>query len=456
MKLKYLCVALMFFPFFGFTQTTVEGDWTGQLSFGGNSLDLNFMIYRDQGQYKSTLSVPAQSLMDYQSTQTALVDSLLTIEIKPLGIKYQGQWKKTDTIVGNFVQNGMSLKLNLIRGNTKLKRPQEPLPPYPYEVEQITFENKSAGIQLSGTLSLPKKEGRFPAVILISGSGPQDRNSYIMGHKPFLLLAHELTQQGIAVLRFDERGVGRSEGDFQKASLDDFLEDVKSGFKYLQNRDEIDTKNIGLLGHSLGGIIAPRLATSEDVAFLVLLAAPGVDGNQLMLKQRADFLELRGMTATQIKKSNEMYSATYDYILSTDAAGEELETGLMQFYKENYADVMMEKELMALIEQLTTKELLGLIRNRPSSYLSMVKCPVLAIGGTRDFQVSSSENLEALKLEIENGGNTQVEVHEFEGLNHLLQESETGDISEYGVIEQTMSPKVLELIKSWMIGISSN
>ena len=440
----------MLISFFAQSQTSVDGDWTGKLSFGGNSLDLNFMIYQDQGQYYSSLSVPAQSLMDYQSSQTTLVDSLLTIEIEPLGIRYQGQWKKTDTIVGNFVQNGMSLKLNLIRGNTKLKRPQEPLPPYPYKVEQITFENTSAGIQLSGTLSLPNKEGNHPAVILISGSGPQDRNSYIMGHKPFLLLAHELTQQGIAVLRFDERGVGRSEGDFRKASLDDFIEDVRSGFKYLKNRDEIDTENIGLLGHSLGGILAPQLATTEDVAFLVLLAAPGVNGNRLMLKQRADFLELRGMTATQIEKSNEMYSATYDYILSTDAVGKELEAELMEFYKDNYADVMMEKEVLALVEQLTTNELLGLIRNRPSSYLSMVKCPVLAIGGTRDFQVSSSENLEALKLGLENGGNTQVEVHEFEGLNHLLQESDTGDISEYGVIEQTMSPEVLELIKGWL------
>jgi len=447
---QQLWVLLMLFSFFAQSQTSVDGDWTGKLSFGGNSLDLNFMIYQDQGQYYSSLSVPAQSLMDYQSSQTTLVDSLLTIEIEPLGIRYQGQWKKTDTIVGNFVQNGMSLKLNLIRGNTKLKRPQEPLPPYPYKVEQITFENTSAGIQLSGTLSLPNKEGNHPAVILISGSGPQDRNSYIMGHKPFLLLAHELTQQGIAVLRFDERGVGRSEGDFRKASLDDFIEDVRSGFKYLKNRDEIDTENIGLLGHSLGGILAPQLATTEDVAFLVLLAAPGVNGNRLMLKQRADFLELRGMTATQIEKSNEMYSATYDYILSTDAVGKELEAELMEFYKDNYADVMMEKEVLALVEQLTTNELLGLIRNRPSSYLSMVKCPVLAIGGTRDFQVSSSENLEALKLGLENGGNTQVEVHEFEGLNHLLQESDTGDISEYGVIEQTMSPEVLELIKGWL------
>lgn len=445
----------MFFSFLGSSQTEIEGDWTGELSYGGSKLDLNFMIYQDQGQYKSTLSVPAQSLMDYQATNTSLVDSLLTIEIKPLGIRYQGKWSKTDTIAGNFNQNGMSLKLNLIRGNTKLKRPQEPLPPYPYKVEQVTFQNKEAGINLSGTLTLPNKKGSYPAVILISGSGPQDRNSYIMGHKPFLLLAHELTQNGIAVLRFDERGVGRSDGDFQKATLEDFVQDTRSGLQYLQSREEINPKNIGLLGHSLGGIIAPRLATTEDIAFLVLLAAPGVDGDQLMLKQRADFLKLRGMTPVQIEKSNEMYSATYDYILSTDAVGEELEAELMQFYKDNYADVMMEKELMALVEQLTTNELLGLIRNKPSSYLSMVKCPVLAIGGSLDFQVSSTENLEALKLGLESGGNTQVEVHEFKGLNHLLQDSDTGDISEYGVIEQTMSPEVLEVIKEWLLSLIS-
>lgn len=455
MKTLYSALLIVLLPFCHHAQE-VSGEWTGELSFAGNQLDLNFKVYKSGGTYSSSLSVPAQSLNDFKSTSTTFVDSLLTIELKPLGIEYKGILSKKDTILGNFVQNGMALKLNLYRGNTKLKRPQEPFPPYDYVEEDIVFRNKKDSLNLAGTLTYPQSDGSFPAVILISGSGPQDRNSYIMGHKPFLLLAHELTQSGIAVLRFDERGVGLSEGEFENATLEDMIEDVKSGFEFLKNRPEIQANRIGLIGHSLGGILAPKIASEEDISFLVLLAAPAVNGDEMMLKQRSDFLELRGLSPTQIEKSNEMYSATYEYILTTDAEGEELQNGLMQFYKDNYAEVMMEKELMALTEQLTTNELLAILRNKPSSYLSLVKCPVLAIGGTKDFQVSSKENLEALQLEIRKGGNTNVDIHEFEGLNHLLQESETGDISEYGVIEQTMSPKVLKLIKEWVKETTKN
>jgi alpha/beta superfamily hydrolase len=449
MKSVYTFLTVLIFLQVSFSQDVV-GNWTGELNFQGNSLDLNFQVYKNENGYKSSLSVPAQSLSDFKSTSTSFVDSLLSIELKPLGIRYQGKWSTTDTIVGNFVQNGLSLKLNLIRGNTKLNRPQEPMPPYDYYEEEIKFRNETDSIHLSGTLTLPDKKGNFPAVILISGSGPQDRNSYIMGHKPFLLLAHELTQSGVAVLRFDERGVGQSEGEFQEASLDDLIADVKSAFDYLKKRPEVDSKKIGLLGHSLGGILAPRLATKEEISFLVLLAAPGIDGNKMMLKQRADFLKLRGLNDTQVEKSNEMLSTTYDFILSTEAEGQQMKDELSVFFADNYADVMMEKELMAMAEQLSSRELLGILRNKPSTYLSLVNCPVLAIGGSKDFQVSSKENLEAIELELKKGGNQHVEIKEFEGLNHLLQESETGDISEYGVIEQTMSPEVLEHVKEWI------
>lgn len=449
MKALYTTIFVLFFLQNTYSQD-ISGDWTGELSYAGSSLDLNFLVYKNETGYVSSLSVPVQGVTDFQSTSTTFVDSLLTVELKPLGIRYQGKWSTEDTIVGNFVQNGMSLKLNLIRGNSELYRPQEPKPPFTYYVENIKFRNQSDGNDFSGTLTLPQKEGKFPVVILISGSGPQDRNSYIMGHKPFLLLAHELTQSGVGVLRFDERGVGESDGDFMEATVEDFVDDVRSAYQFLKERPEVDSKQIGLLGHSLGGVIAPRLATQEDISFLVLLAAPGVDGHKMMLKQRADFLKLRGLNDTQIEKSNEMFSDTYNYILSSKAEGQQLEAELMAFFTDNYANMMMEKELMAMAEQLSSKELLGILRNKPSTYLSMVTCPVLAIGGSKDFQVASKENLEAIQLELAKGGNTNVDIKEFDGLNHLLQESETGDISEYGIIEQTMSPEVLEYIKSWL------
>lgn len=428
----------------------LSGDWTGELKFAGNTLDMNYKIYESDGDLKSMLSIPAQNLIDFKTTSTSFIDSLLIIEMESLGAKFQGKLSTNDTIVGNFYQNGMTLKLNLVRGNTQLNRPQEPQPPFDYYVEDVVFLNKSGNINLSGTLTLPEKEGQFPVVILISGSGPQDRNSYIMGHKPFLLLADELTKNGIGVLRYDERGVGESEGEFSSATIADLTADVKSAFDYLKTRQDVDEDKIGLLGHSLGGVIAPKLAVAEDISFLILLAAPGVRGDEMMLKQRVDLLKLRGLNDTQIEQSNAVFKNIYEFLNSTDSEGDQLEEELKEFLLKNYADSMMEQQRSMLVEQITTNEILGLLRNRPSEYLKRVDCPVLAIGGEKDFQVSSKENLAAIEFELEKGGNKNIELKEFKGLNHLFQESETGDINEYAVIEQTMSPKVIDYIKAWL------
>ncbi|MFD0931229.1 alpha/beta hydrolase family protein [Psychroflexus salinarum] len=450
MKFFYIILFSLLISFTNYAQD-ISGDWTGELNFAGTSLVINFKIYKSEGKYQSLISSPAQNLSDLKTTSTSLADSLLTIDIETLRAKYKGKWSTKDTIAGNFIQNGMSLKLNLSRGNTKLERPQEPQPPFDYYVEDVVFTNAKDSIDLAGTLTLPKKEGEFPVVILISGTGPQDRNSTILRHKPFLLLAHELTQSGVGVFRFDERGVGESEGEFLKAELEDFITDVKSAYDFLKVRDDINSEKIGLLGHSIGGVVAPRLAVKEDISFLILLAAPGIDGDKMMLKQRADFLKIRGLNDTQVEQSNEIFENTFKFIRTSSATGKQFEVELIQFMKENYADVMMEKELKAIVEQVLSKEILGLLRNRPSQYLSLVDCPVLAIGGTNDFQVSSKENLEAIELAVKKGGNEKIEIKEFEGLNHLFQESETGDSAEYGTIEQTMSPEVLKYIKDWMM-----
>jgi pimeloyl-ACP methyl ester carboxylesterase len=451
MRTVYLFFTLIIVSFLGSAQD-ISGDWTGELNFAGNSLDLNFKVYKSEGNYVSSLSIPAQNVSDLKSSSTTYVDSLLTIEMNAIGAKYLGKKLTKDSIIGNFVQNGMTLKLNLVRGNTKLNRPQEPQPPFNYYVEDVVFRNKIDNINLSGTLTLPKKEGKFPVVILISGSGPQDRNSYIFGHKPFLLLAHELTQSGVGVFRFDERGVGLSEGEFQGAELSDFVKDVESAYDFLKNRKDIDPDKIGLLGHSIGGVVAPKLAVQEntEISFLVLLAAPGVRGDELMLKQRGDLLRLRGLTEAQVKQSNEIFRNTYDFINSTDAEGEKLERELTEFLNTNYKDAMMEKQRLMMVEQITSKEVLALLRNEPVQYLRLVDCPVLAIGGKNDFQVSSQENLATIEFALKEGGNTNVEIQEFEGINHLMQESETGDANEYSIIEQTMSPEVLKLIKTWI------
>jgi len=348
----------------------------------------------------------------------------------------------------------MSFKLNLKRGNNLPNRPQEPKPPYDYVIKEVSYKSTTDDVVLAGTLSLPKGDGPFPAVMLLSGSGPQDRNSSIFGHKPFLLLAHELTQSGIAVLRFDERGVGESGGRTSEMTMATQMGDAQAGINYLLSNNQINRTKIGLLGHSLGGILAPKLAIENDIDFLVLLAAPGVNGDAMMLKQRKDLLKLRGATDKQIEGTNGMLASLYSELRKSSLEDEALKTELQKKLAVKYQSTIPEKELNEMVISIVdNEELMAILKSSPANYFQKVSCPVLALNGSKDFQVSAKENLVAIEKALSDGGNTAIETHELEGLNHLFQDSDTGDISEYQLIEQTMSPEVLRLITEWVSNI---
>jgi len=432
----------------------ITGDWQGELKFQGNALGINFHINKTENGFASTMDVPLQGVEGYKSDATTYIDSLLTIQIKELGIQYQGKLALKDTIVGNFSQNGMSFKLNLKRGNNLPNRPQEPKPPYDYVIKEVSYKSTTDDVVLAGTLSLPKGDGPFPAVMLLSGSGPQDRNSSIFGHKPFLLLAHELTQSGIAVLRFDERGVGESGGRTSEMTMATQMGDAQAGINYLLSNNQINRTKIGLLGHSLGGILAPKLAIENDIDFLVLLAAPGVNGDAMMLKQRKDLLKLRGATDKQIEGTNGMLASLYSELRKSSLEDEALKTELQKKLAVKYQSTIPEKELNEMVNSIVdNEELMAILKSSPANYFQKVSCPVLALNGSKDFQVSAKENLVAIEKALSDGGNTAIETHELEGLNHLFQDSDTGDISEYQLIEQTMSPEVLRLITEWVSNI---
>ena len=432
----------------------ITGDWQGELKFQGNALGINFHINKTENGFASTMDVPLQGVEGYKSDATTYIDSLLTIQIKELGIQYQGKLALKDTLVGNFSQNGMSFKLNLKRGNNLPNRPQEPKPPYDYVIKEVSYKSTTDDVVLAGTLSLPKGDGPFPAVMLLSGSGPQDRNSSIFGHKPFLLLAHELTQSGIAVLRFDERGVGESGGRTSEMTMATQMGDAQAGINYLLSNNQINRTKIGLLGHSLGGILAPKLAIENDIDFLVLLAAPGVNGDAMMLKQRKDLLKLRGATDKQIEGTNGMLASLYSELRKSSLEDEALKTELQKKLAVKYQSTIPEKELNEMVNSIVdNEELMAILKSSPANYFQKVSCPVLALNGSKDFQVSAKENLAAIEKALSDGGNTAIETHELESLNHLFQDSDTGDISEYQLIEQTMSPEVLRLITEWVSNI---
>ncbi|HUH45644.1 MAG TPA: alpha/beta hydrolase, partial [Arenibacter sp.] len=237
----------------------ISGAWNGVLKVQGIQLRLVFNIDKTANGYIATMDSPDQGTNGIPVTTTSFDNSLLKISIASAGIEYEGVLDQDHIINGNFRQAGQSFPLSLSKSEKveKSVRPQEPIKPYPYYEEEIYFENREDAVKLSGTLTLPRKDGFFPAVILISGSGPQNRDEELMGHKPFLVLSDYLTKNGIAVLRYDDRGVGASTGDFKTATSLDFSKDAEAGVQYLKTRKEIDTKKIGLIGHSEGGLIAP-------------------------------------------------------------------------------------------------------------------------------------------------------------------------------------------------------
>src|SRR5690606_19372254 len=277
------------FVLFSFTlaaQSELVGQWHGTLEIQGIKLRVVINVEETENGYKTTMDSPDQGAKGIPVAVTVFENPNVKFAI-PGVLEYTGELKG-NTIVGTFKQSGMSLLLNLTKntsGEDLIKRPQEPKEPFPYYAENITFKNEKAAITLSGTLTLPNQTGNFPAVVLISGSGPQNRNSEILGHKPFLIWADYLTRNGIAVLRFDERGVGESEGNFTTATSNDFATDVQSAVEFLKTRKEINKKQIGLIGHSEGGIVAPMVAAlnPKDINFIVLLAGTGVQGDELLL-----------------------------------------------------------------------------------------------------------------------------------------------------------------------------
>jgi hypothetical protein len=253
----------------------ITGQWNGVLQVQGMQLRVVFNVSKTDNGYSSTMDSPDQGAKGIPVTNTSFENAKVRFEVANARIEYLGELKE-NKIVGTFKQGGQAQK-----------RPQEPTKPYPYYSEDVTFQNTKAGIALSGTLTLPKKEGVFPVAILISGSGPQNRDEELLGHKPFLVISHYLTRNGIGVLRYDDRGVAQSTGDFKTATSADFATDVESAMAYLKTRKEIHKRKIGLIGHSEGGIIAPMVASkNKDVSFMVLLAGTGIRGDKLLLLQQ--------------------------------------------------------------------------------------------------------------------------------------------------------------------------
>ncbi|MDR0371571.1 MAG: alpha/beta hydrolase [Prevotellaceae bacterium] len=437
----------------------ITGTWYGTLK--DVQLHLVFHIEQTEDSLSARMDSPDQHAFGIPVNTVNVEDNQLKMAIPLAGILYEGQVISDSAIEGTFSQNGMKFPLNLSREAVveEKKRPQEPHKPYPYHSEDVYFKNEAAGITLAGTFTYPKIGGKFPAVVLISGSGAQNRDEEAMGHKPFLVLSDYLTRNNIAVLRFDDRGTALSTGDFAAATTMDFAADAAAAVNYLRTRVEIDKTKIGLIGHSEGGVIAPIIASDDrDIAFIVLMAGTGLKGGDVLLSQQELIGRASGLDENTIERTIKMHREIFEIIYKNDDA-EQTKELLRTFLKQNMTDedfstsseitdrdLIVEKNL----RQLTMPWMLQFIKFDPKTVLEKVQCPVLAINGEKDLQVSPKENLSAIEAALKKGGNPSVTIAELPNLNHLFQTAETGTLSEYVTIEETISPEVLALIADWI------
>ncbi len=439
----------------------LEGSWSGVLKTLAG--DLNLVLHfrtTEADTIRATLDSPDQAAMDIPCGRVTIGNDTVTVDIPMIRGNYRGGLSGDSLITGRWTQLGRAYDLIMRKGAKPVvySRPQEPKPPYPYAEEEVTFMNQVENFSLAGTLTLPLGEGPFPAVVLISGSGQQDRDETIFMHKPFKVLADHLTRNGIAVLRYDDRGVGKSKGRTNDATSLTFADDAEAAVNYLLQRPEIDGRKIGLAGHSEGGLIAPIVASrNKTIAFIVSLAGPGVRGYEILLKQARDIMAATGSTQAEIDETVANNSQLFRMVVA--------EPDLRKFAKEAMEWYGKEldskgpgpeerKEKMSEFTQglisVNNPWMRYFIDADPAQFWSGVECPVLALNGGKDLQVNHEMNLPAIKAAVRKGGNRQVKTVMLPGLNHLFQTAEKGSPDEYVRIEETFSPAAMELMTSWI------
>jgi dipeptidyl aminopeptidase/acylaminoacyl peptidase len=442
MKTKILILSLLSMQFL-FAQE-ITGAWSGELTVQGMSLPLIIHIKKDGNSLISSMDSPKQGATNIPLGATTFIDNQLSINAPALGLSYAGKYTN-DTFEGVFKQGGMEIPMTLARQNETIKplnRPQTPKAPFDYATEEVSFLNPIDKNTLAGTLSTPKNfTKKSPILVMITGSGPQNRDEELFDHKPFAVIANDFAKKGIATLRLDDRGIGGSSKGKKTDTSANFATDIEAATSFLANKGY---SNIGLLGHSEGGMIAPMIATkSKNIRFIVLMAAPGMAVDELLTQQNYLAGKLAGISEEQLLENKKINKKIYAFI-------------------KNYSGITYEKDLRSflgnedgkvdetLLNQLKNPWFTYFIKFNPATYLTQVKIPVLAINGGLDFQVPAKDNLAAIKNSLTIAKNKNFETYEFEGMNHLFQECKTGAFSEYGEIEQTISPKVLAKMSSWI------
>lgn len=466
MKKLILLTAVLFTTMQLNAQSRFVGKWQGILS-AGQELTIVFHIEgKSDDSLTAKLDVPTQKATGILCSGVTADGDHITINMKALNGGYEGVLTDAEHIEGMWIQNGMSLPLTLTTKDelVRVNRPQTPKPPFTYNSEDIIYYNADSSIRYGATITTPKDDKQHPALILITGSGAQNRNEEIFGHKPFAVIADHLTKKGYVVLRVDDEGVGKTTGNPRTATTADFAKDVMAGLTYLKTRKEVNKKKIGLLGHSEGGLIAPMVANmSDDIDFIILMAGPGIKITQVMTEQNLAILESTGLNKTAVVQYGELYKQLVEIVAFNE--GEEaiskMNTVIDKWIAKTDSATVL--ELTNITDEASKSKFvhefakLGsnpwykyFLAYDPGPALRKLDCKVLALNGSKDIQVVSTSNLAGIKTALKESKVKNYEVKELEGLNHLFQECKTCTSAEYAQLEQTIKPEVLEIISDWL------
>ena len=410
---------------------------------------------------------PDQGAKGIAFSSAAIRNDSVLLDLPIAHAAFHGKLINDSTISGVWVQGG-NIPLTVHRSfaeEANLQRPQTPQSPFPYKSEEVSFFSPDNSIHYSGTLTLPEGKGPAPALLLITGSGPQNRDEEIFGHKPFAVIADYLTKRGYAVLRVDDRGTGKTTGDFRSATTNDFATDADAAFNYLKSRKETDKKHLGLLGHSEGGAIAEMLAARrKDVDFIILLAAPGIPATDLLAEQNEAILSRGGLTDSTVTQYGRLYRKLEQAIItSKDSNAARIAMGLAvtQWRKDTDTPIVVlttgitdNVKQLEFVDQFVSVYNSAWFRNflkfDPQPYLQQVSCKVLAMGGDKDVQVIALTNLAGIKAALAKSHSPAYEVKGLQGLNHLFQMCQKCTVQEYGLLLETFSPTALDVIGNWL------
>ncbi len=439
--------------------------WKGTIQLPGNQV-LEFVVHfhsdaATPDAWTAALDIPMQGVNGAKMSAVTYTDKQFAFSFAQVGAVFNATINEDgQTATGTLEQSGMTLPIELQRRTPeqlledKPNRPQTPQPPFPYEARDVAYKNEIDGITIAGTLTIPDGAGPFPAVVMITGSGAQDRDEALMGHQPFWVIADHLSRHGIAVLRADDRGVGGTGGNTMMSTSENFALDALAGVSFLKTIDRISPEHIGVMGHSEGGIVGPMAAVqSKDVAFVVMLAGTGLPGDEILALQTRLLSKATGMfTDAQLEDMIAKQLLVMELLKSDAPRGEQIDAmlDLMRLQGAQADDASLRVAATQQLVGMQTPWFRYFIIYDPRPTLRKLTCPVLALNGSLDLQVPADEDLAEIGKALTEAGNTDFTITRLEGLNHLFQHATTGSPAEYAAIEETFAPEVLDLITNWI------